>query len=199
MRSSNTVAVLAAGLAALLAFTSAADDTTSHPESVQSLTLPAIDLPAVRAEDVEREEAGLPMRFAIVHSVLVRPPARSGWARQGTAELTWSLVVRSPGARSLNFGFRRFRMPPGGRLAIAAADGSHRLRPFTALDEDAHGELWTPVVLGEEAVLQVAVPADRLDAAGTGLLAIDGLDSWVSLFADGFESGDTSAWSTTVP
>ena len=42
-----------------------------------------------------------------------------------------------------------------------AADGSEVLGPFTEDDNQAHGELWTPILGGDEVVIEVAVPEDR--------------------------------------
>ena len=35
--------------------------------------------------------------------------------------------------------------------------------PYTAKDNEAHGQLWTPMILGEEAVLELTVKAEEID------------------------------------
>ncbi|MCP4592575.1 MAG: S1 family peptidase, partial [bacterium] len=77
--------------------------------------------------------------------------------------LVWRLRVGSPGAYSLNLGFSVFQMPEDGRLLIYAADRSAALQPFTAQDNADHGELWTPVVLTDEVVIEVVLPASAQD------------------------------------
>ena len=49
-------------------------------------------------------------------------------------------------------------MPAGGRLFIYSADGKHVYRPFTAEDNEDHGQLWTPPVFGDETVLELTIP-----------------------------------------
>ncbi|MFC1890640.1 MopE-related protein [Thermodesulfobacteriota bacterium] len=71
----------------------------------------------------------------------------------------WRLHIRAEGASSLNFGFNRYRMPAGGELFIYGPDGSSLRGPFTDRDNEAHGQLWTPVVIGGEAVIELAIPA----------------------------------------
>ncbi|RNF83924.1 PKD domain-containing protein [Lysobacter psychrotolerans] len=58
-------------------------------------------------------------------------------------------------------------MPAGGRMLIYPASlgvlGDKRLvRTFTAADNDAHGQLWTPIVDGEEAVIEVVLPRAKV-------------------------------------
>lgn len=73
----------------------------------------------------------------------------------------WRTQVESPGALSLNFGFSQFRLPEGASLHIYTPDGSQRIRPFTAADNDDHGQLWTPMIAGDTAIIEVNIPAGK--------------------------------------
>jgi hypothetical protein len=64
-------------------------------------------------------------------------------------------------------------MPAGGELRVYAADGSYDLPPFTAADNAAHGELWTPVVLADDIIVQVMVPKAGADELRLELTAIN--------------------------
>ncbi|MHC4710073.1 MAG: proprotein convertase P-domain-containing protein, partial [Planctomycetota bacterium] len=44
------------------------------------------------------------------------------------------------------------------QLLVYSADERHRLRPFTELDNEDHGELWTPIVPSDDIVIEVAIP-----------------------------------------
>ena len=104
-----------------------------------------------------------PFRFAEPFEVQVTPTGDGRW--EATADgktAVWRLRVVSPGAVSINLGFTRYRMPPDGSLRVYTPDGSEAIRPFTDADNEDHGELWTPIVSGEEAVIEVAVPAARI-------------------------------------
>ncbi|MCP3904860.1 MAG: hypothetical protein GY715_14635 [Planctomycetes bacterium] len=125
------------------------------------LTMPRIDFAAVAEEDLERRELELPPRYAIPHRVTVKPATDGTWERIGKEGWLWRLRVAAPDATSINLGFSRYVMPPDGRLLISAADGTARIRPFTARDNELHGELWTPIVPTDEVVVEVRVPEDQ--------------------------------------
>lgn len=89
-------------------------------EALDTLDFEALDLAALAVEEVDRQEAGLPLRFAVARPVALTPAARGTWEDLADGRLLWR--VRAADATSLNFGFGRFRMPPGG----AAAGPRHR-------------------------------------------------------------------------
>jgi hypothetical protein len=120
----------------------------------------SVDLAAVTLEDAEREAAGLAPRFAIPNKVEITPDTDGLWEWVGPDLALWRLRINSPGALSINLGFTRYWMPEGGRLMLYSADRSYVLRPFTAEDNADHGQLWTPVVLGDEIVVEVTVPVE---------------------------------------
>lgn len=73
----------------------------------------------------------------------------------------WRTRINSRGALSLNFGFTEYFMPEGGSLHIYTPDHSQRIRPFTALDNEVHGQLWTPMIKGDTIIIEVNVPSDK--------------------------------------
>ena len=165
---------LAAGLALLATSTTSASPPGPDPIArVARLDLPGIDLDAVRAEDDDRAAAGLPPRYAVPQPVAIHPLADGTWDWLNADTLRWRLLVRSPGAASINLGFGRFRLPEGGRLTLYSADGRPAMRPFTAADNEAHGELWTPVVRGESVLIEVTVPADRAERLELELTSVN--------------------------
>ncbi len=134
-------------------------------DAVPQITVTAPDVGAVRAEDEAREAAGLPPRFAIPNPVLIDPHVDGTWFDTERDTRTWRLRITSPGALSLNLGFTTYFMPAGGELWLRAVDGGSAVGPFTAADNEEHGELWTPVVLTDDALLEVRLPravADEL-------------------------------------
>ena len=105
---------------------------------------------------------GGPIRFAEPFTVDVSPPSHGRWEttlgygrRKNSSPLShgrwettldgrtavWRLRVVSEGAVSLNFGFTRYRMPPGGRLRVHTPDGAEVRGPYTDADNEEHGEL----------------------------------------------------------
>lgn len=138
--------------------------------------MPSQDITAARTEDLSREERDLPPRFALPIPVEISPETHGTWEKLGD-NLVWRLRVASPGALSLNLGFGRYQMPPGGRLFIYTPDytieNGHAIRPFTAADNAAHGELWTPILLSDEVVVEVMLPAAERAALGLKLTSVN--------------------------
>lgn len=132
-------------------------------EEVARVLAPEVDLEAVRREDAEREADGLPSRFAIANPVHLTPATAGTWEELLDGRRLWRLRIASPGALSLNLGFTRYRMPPGGLLFVHAADRSGNPRRFTAADNREHGQLWTPVVLDDDIVVEMTLPAGADD------------------------------------
>jgi lysyl endopeptidase len=126
---------------------------------VQTFFPAALDLETLAAEDQLNDELGLPPRFAVPEAAKLTPEKDGTWEDLGTGERLWRLrVLASPGATSLNFGFTRFELPKTARLLIYATDGSEILpRAFTADDNEAHGQLWTPVVRATDVILELTV------------------------------------------
>ncbi len=118
-----------------------------------------LDLVKVRSEDEIMTAAGQPLRFAVPHAVKMSP-ANSGTlesAKDGTA--IWRQRVSASGALSLNLGFTRFKMAPGETLWIYTPDRKQVIGPLTEKDNDAHGEYWSPVLLGDELIIELASAA----------------------------------------
>jgi lysyl endopeptidase len=132
-------------------------------DRVEVRTMPAVDVSALAAEDRQRDARGLPVRYA-KPMVVDQTPENSGvWEDLDRDHLVWRLRVSSPGALSLNFGFGEYRMPAGGRLLVYPATQTRvaagdEIRTFTAADNESHGQLWTPVIMGDQAVIEVVVP-----------------------------------------
>ena len=167
---------------ALLASTTAAQEAAPLFQSASADVLPlehvaatfvdAPDLAAVEAEDIAREAAGLPPRYAIPHIVAIAPDNHGTWENIDSEHLIWRLRIVAPGAANLNLGFGTYRMPPSGQLHLYSADLGHVVRPFTAEDNEVHGQLWTPVVSTEELVVELFVRADEAEAVELELIQI---------------------------
>jgi hypothetical protein len=121
------------------------------------------DFAQLASEDAEREAAGLAPRYAIPHEVRITPGEAGLWESIDADTMLWRFRTVAPGAYSLNLGFTRYFMPPGGQLTIYSADSGQVVRPFTAADNEDHGELWTPVVLTHDLIVEVTIPSDAMD------------------------------------
>lgn len=155
-------------VATALAPRAAAGGETRYPirglDRVERHVLPAVDPAAVRRADVERAAKGDVPHYAVPLEVAITPWNRlRGWESLRENRARWRLRLVSRGALSLNLAFSRYRMPPGGEMWLTAADGSSRIGPFTARDNEASGELWTPPILTNDLVLELRLPVSELD------------------------------------
>lgn len=133
--------------------------------SVDVLVLPAVDNAALAAyHDAAHQPGKMAYRFAEPFAFDLTTAARGTWEERPDGSRLWRLVVASPGAYSLNFGFSRFALPEGASLWIYAAGQAPEYRPFTHADNAESGELWTPIVPGDEAVIELNLPPAK---AGT--------------------------------
>ncbi len=143
-------------------------------ESVARVQAPVVNLPAVRAEDDEREAQGLPPRFAIPNPVFITPATHGTWEQLDTETRLWRLRIGSPGALSLNLGFTRFRLATGASLYVYDAKDPHNgTRAYTDRDNEEHGQLWTPVVLADAIVVELTVPTKVREEVELALTAIN--------------------------
>jgi lysyl endopeptidase len=132
---------------------------------VSSFAALAVDREAALAEDVGRAQADLPPRFALPQKVSLTPETAGTWEDLDSRFTMWRLRVSAPGAMSLNLGFTAYRMPKGGRLTVypadvTGADDPRGVRMFTAADNEEHGELWTPVVVADDIIVELVLPKE---------------------------------------
>lgn len=166
-------AVLLAALAiALAAPAVAGDDPLEIGKSFAAaarLSFAPLALEKLAVEDAVTDEiSGLPRRIAVGHDLELTPRTGGSWTQDGKGRWVWELGVEAADAAHLSFGFDRFNLPSGARLDIYAGDGGDHLGPFTAADRPEHGQLWTPVLMAETALIRVTLPpgaAPKLDLA----------------------------------
>lgn len=134
----------------------------SNRPNILPRDIPSVDRAKVKAEDAEREERGEPMRFAVKNDVTVDAAAQSGdgsWEVAEDGTQVWSYRLKSPGCNSMNFEFCEYDMPVGGSLHVYDTKGKSAIsRPFTSLDNNEGGELWTPVIESCDVTLEVNLP-----------------------------------------
>ncbi|MGO1071358.1 PKD domain-containing protein [Lysobacter sp. CA199] len=135
----------------------------SRVDRIALHSMPAIDVAKLRAEDVKRNARDEAPRFATALAVNIDTLKDGTWEDLDADHVVWRTRIESKNALSLNFHFDRFKLPAGARMLIYPADqgpnsSADRVRSFTAADNNAFGELWTPVVTGDEAVIELVVP-----------------------------------------
>ncbi|MBP8240434.1 MAG: hypothetical protein KAX50_10750, partial [Saprospiraceae bacterium] len=128
---------------------------------VPLIEMPTLDNEALRAEEMSQRTPGRAPRFAQRHPVSISPQTHGRWETTPAGMAVWRLRLRSADALSLNLGFDQYVMPEGGSLFLFTPDEKNQLGPFTPSDNEAHAQLWTPVLDGDEMVIEVQVPVTK--------------------------------------
>jgi hypothetical protein len=140
---------------------------------VDTLTTPPIDVQALLVEDAQRAQDGLPPRFAAPISVNVTPNTAGTRETLPDGRRLWRLRIHAPNALSINLGFTQYTMPAGGQLFLYTPDFQAIAGPFTGADNQDHGQLWTPLLPGEEIVIEVSLPAEQEDDLSLVLTSVN--------------------------
>lgn len=126
------------------------------------VTFDALDINKLAEQDALTDIKGVgPKRFAIGHELTVNPAGYGRWTTRADGSQVWTFDIETPDAVHLGFGFNPFHLPDGAVLTIKSPDGGQEIGPFTANDNSVTGQLWTPVLIGNNAALQLTVPAGR--------------------------------------
>lgn len=133
--------------------------------AVEQVRMPAVDRDALLAEDLDLERSGVVHRprFAKTLPVSLTLDSAGTWESLADGSRLWRLRISSPGALSLNLALARFDLPPGAAMWLHDEDGAQLRGPYTAWDRKPDGGLWTPVVLGDELVVELLLPPGQSD------------------------------------
>lgn len=150
---------------------------------VSALRVTAPDVNMLRAEnDAARTSGEKTLRYAEPIAVSSTPDNDGVWQTLPDGTRMWRLAVVGPGATDINLGLETFELPPGARLWVVSADHDYYEGPYTWQDNAEHGQLWVPVVPGDEVTLELQVPPQtkfeprvELTHVGYGYLDLFGL------------------------
>ncbi len=191
--------LLLSGLLAPLLILSPVQAATSLRPDLQ--TLPAVPhfsvAGAAAARALQQRPAprrnGQPPRFA-AGVALPLQLADGRWDRLDDGSWSWRVRVGSAGARLLNFRFDQFRLPPSGRLYVYDAQGQLVQGPYTRASQTPEGMLWTAVVEGSEAVIELRVADAERSQVRLALGAVfHGFQSFAEAVAETGLSGGSAA------
>jgi subtilisin-like proprotein convertase family protein len=167
-RSTGVLTHTLAGLACVLIAVTAEAAKGKPPISLQTqvkaldevavLELEAIYPDLLLAEDEAKDAGAKLLRCAVPAKLEVSPDSYGTWEDLPDGGQLWRLRIYSPNATDLSFGFFGFQLPAGATLHVIGADGVYYRGPYSDLDHKTHRQLWTPVVPGERAVIELYVP-----------------------------------------
>lgn len=101
-----------------------------------------------------------PMQFAVAASA-GWTLADGQWRSEGTDRI-WELRLFSAGAKNLNLALDQLQLPPSAQLRFS--DVSGEIQHWRSAADVIDGQLWTPVVPGDTALLQVRLRAEEQHA-----------------------------------
>ncbi len=136
---------------------------------VPRLSMPFIDNNALIVRDryLTREHGKqgilIPVQTTEPIHVDITPAKQGVWEQLVDGSWLWRLTIESTGAYSISLGMSRCFMPEGAKLFVYSADQRSVRGPFTAKDNHSHGQLWLPLVPGDEIVVELNVPDEKRD------------------------------------
>jgi len=102
-------------------------------------------------------------RFAEARDVSINPRKDGIWESTKNGNLVWRYGIKSPGAQSINLGFDRFELKNSVSLFIYGPNKKEIIGPFTHLDNDTHEQLWTPIIIGDEIIIELQLNKEDRD------------------------------------
>lgn len=142
------------------------DDRIAHTSTalseVQQIILPKLNNQTLLEAELARRQPGLAPKFAETMEVDVSPETQGLWEYLPNGNALWRLRILSQGAKSLNLGFTRYNMPQGGTMILYSPDYEQVMGPFSPADNEEHEQLWTPVLAGQEIVIEVQLPQQSM-------------------------------------
>ncbi len=127
------------------------------------LVLPQLDNDVLKAR-YQHNTKNTSNKFAEAREVHANPKENGIWEATKSGQMVWRFAIKSPTAYSLNLGFTQFHLPQSAELFIYNTQKTEILGPFSAKDNDDHRQLWTPIISGDEIIVELQMNAnDRED------------------------------------
>jgi lysyl endopeptidase len=167
-----TLLILNADARPILAFYQAKRYPKSFSAKVKSLyqverkTLMKINVDSLVDLDKKRNKnpkGSTPLQFAVAEKVGFNLNNSGQWDNLSNGRI-WRLRIYSPGALSHNIEINHFTIPAGAELWIYNPTHKNVAGPFTSQDGSLRRSLWTPIIEGDEIVIEVFIPAGAYQA-----------------------------------
>ena len=132
--------------------------------TTETVTMPALDMEKIEAEDKEDEEYDMPPRFGYSHKVNYNLNNSGTWYDLPNGDKLWQLNVVCPSALSINFCYDKFWIPEGGKFFVFSKDRKHSIGAFTSRNNKGDKEnvrgFATGLVYGNDVVLEYYQPKE---------------------------------------
>ncbi|MCA1779378.1 MAG: hypothetical protein LC637_08360, partial [Xanthomonadaceae bacterium] len=137
-------------------------------DQLERIDYEALDLEQLAFEDEFNEALGEPPRFAVGREIAISPFNAGTWTESGESSI-WRYRVTAEQAVSLNFGFDNVFLPAAARLYIYSVGAAQRgemdrfevLGPYGSEINESHRQFWTPIVAGNDVVIELNVAHEQ--------------------------------------
>ena len=166
---------------------------TPLSKNISTYQLPSVNTTKLLQEDIDEQkmDKSIPLRFGQDFDVHLSLANTGTWTTLANGDRVWRLKVKSHGAKSLNFIFRKFYMPKGAELFIYNEDKSYTIGAFTSINNKSHGGFSTAPVKGSTVILEYYEP---VAVAGKGIIAISSI---VHAYRDMFQYAHSASAALT--
>ena len=133
--------------------------TMSTRAATTPVNLEGIDLAALQAEDAVNDKlSGRPWRFGYEYSVNLGLQSSGVWDELPNGDGIWRLNIVSAGAKTLNFVFDRYLLPPGAKVYLYSDDRRSLLGAYTDIMNNEEKMLGTWMVDGDNIWIEYYEP-----------------------------------------
>jgi hypothetical protein len=134
--------------------------------AVERVAIEPPSIAAALAADAARAPRPIPHRVAVPSPLVLDTSSAGTWEKLENGGSLWRLRVASPGAVFTSLKFSELELPAGAELRIySAAAGDFVSGPFTARHNRAERRFGSPMIPGEEAVIELRLAPGSRDAA----------------------------------
>lgn len=127
---------------------------------INTTVFSAVDINKIHGQDVASEKLGNAPRFAVEHQVNIKATDNQ-WQKENGLYISRHRVI-AQNAVSLNFAFK-FKMSKNSKVRIYASDFSDSIRELNFQDNNYANEFWTPVIMANDVIVELSVPAAEMD------------------------------------
>ncbi|MFD3164463.1 choice-of-anchor J domain-containing protein [Herpetosiphon sp. NSE202] len=139
--------------------------------TVAQIAVPELDVAKERS-DAAKRPSNTPMRFAKDYQTSLDIKQVSTIEVVGNRTVA-RLRISAPKALSINLGYTRYNLPKSGQLFMYSPDYRSVIGPYGAADNEDHGQLWTPIVAGDEMIIEYSADSGEFATADLTLSAIN--------------------------
>ncbi|WP_435579339.1 T9SS type A sorting domain-containing protein [Gilvibacter sp.] len=158
--------------------------------ALNPVVLEGIDLETLQAEDAVNDKmSGRPWRFGYEYSVDLGLETAGVWDELPNGDGIWRINLVSEGAKTLNFVFDRYVLPPGAKVYLYSDDRTSLLGAYTDNLNNAEKMLGTWLVDGDNIWIEYYEPKAVRGQGELNLAkVVHGYRSKSQLFSDGVQA-----------